>query len=678
MTDKVLHFTLGPVQGFIADARRLRDFWSGSFMLSLLSGHAMMAVKDAHGHIVFPEVASDPLFLALRDPSPSRAPYVGSLPNRFKAVVPADRADDIGQACKAAVDRAWQAICGAVWQTYVADAAGASADNGTAAEAIWNRQTKAFWDMAWAVGDAPKDRSDGSWLDRRKNWRSHLHPQPEDGDHCRLMGQYQELSGYHRIDEKDRQQAFWDAIRKTVGEDGLDLKQDERLCAIALIKRLFPVVLARKGRIEGAVPFCPGKGLLSIRHWPSTSYVAALPWLRRLEVGLETVRNPTQAYLDAVSTHIGQGQFGEWESPDMFGLPAQGGLERIFKLDGHLLHLDGIASAVKERGPKDEIGTKSVALRTKLKPLCQALGGGQTRLCRASEFYAVLRMDGDRIGSLLRDHSELVKRALATFADRLTKRFDPATDDPIDGVLVYAGGDDALAVLPAEIAIETALELRQIYLSAMADAAAPGQDVSDFTISASIVYAHFKRTPLSAVLRQSVHYLKDVAKKANGRNSLALAVMKPGGVQCDWVSAFESDGGRARDIAQIAAEGFGVTADFANGFFHGFQQKYRTLFAEADDKDKDKDATELAELRNALPPLLLYELRRQFGGALKGLDDPDAAVDRLAGLLRPLVQRPENGAENKEQVVFGAGLIARFLASEVHLPPAETLQGPGR
>ena len=42
--EHVLHFTLGPVQSFVAEARRLRDFWAGSFLLSWLSGQAMRAV----------------------------------------------------------------------------------------------------------------------------------------------------------------------------------------------------------------------------------------------------------------------------------------------------------------------------------------------------------------------------------------------------------------------------------------------------------------------------------------------------------------------------------------------------------------------------------------------------------------------------------------------------------
>ena len=41
----ILNFSIGPVQGFIARARKTRDFWAGSFLLSYLAGQAM-AVRE--------------------------------------------------------------------------------------------------------------------------------------------------------------------------------------------------------------------------------------------------------------------------------------------------------------------------------------------------------------------------------------------------------------------------------------------------------------------------------------------------------------------------------------------------------------------------------------------------------------------------------------------------------
>ncbi|EDN72694.1 conserved hypothetical protein [Beggiatoa sp. SS] len=92
MTRHYFHFTLGPVQGFVAQARRTRDFWAGSFILSWLSAVAMSAVRAQEGKILFPK--PDENFLAwLGDKTAQKsgdAPHQGNIPNRFKAEVNPD------------------------------------------------------------------------------------------------------------------------------------------------------------------------------------------------------------------------------------------------------------------------------------------------------------------------------------------------------------------------------------------------------------------------------------------------------------------------------------------------------------------------------------------------------------------------------------------------------------
>lgn len=175
MSTRILHFTLGPVQAFVADARRMRDFWAGSFLLSWLSGKAMQAVEADGGTIVFPEAKSDPLFKALKGQG---TPHVGSLPNRFKAEIPEGfNPANAGQAVLAA----WQKLADAVWEEFVQPVAAKGKDT----KAIWDRQVGNFWEIAWVVGPDPGDGSDGAWLERRKNWRSHWPAEPEGGDKCR-------------------------------------------------------------------------------------------------------------------------------------------------------------------------------------------------------------------------------------------------------------------------------------------------------------------------------------------------------------------------------------------------------------------------------------------------------------------------------------------------------------
>lgn len=46
--DQYFHITLGPVQGFVSQARRTRDFWAGSFLLSWL---AAVAIKSSRKRV---------------------------------------------------------------------------------------------------------------------------------------------------------------------------------------------------------------------------------------------------------------------------------------------------------------------------------------------------------------------------------------------------------------------------------------------------------------------------------------------------------------------------------------------------------------------------------------------------------------------------------------------------
>ena len=457
MDKKILHFTIGPVQGFINDARRLRDYWAGSFLLSLLSGHAMQAVTQAGGHIVFPQVEDDPLFTALSDGK--GAPYIGSLPNRFKALVSAEEATDIARQSTQAVNNAWAAICDAIWDAYFESASSKSADNGTAAARIWQRQIQNFWSTAWVVGEAPNDGSDGAWLDLRKNWRTHFPESIEDGDHCRLMGQYQECSGFHRIGQRKRQQAFWECVRAELGPESLDVSPAEPLCAIASVKRLFPILVRQKGKIGSALPFCPGNGVLNIRNWPSTSYIAASPWLRGIDHSADEIEERLQNYAETAKATFPSGAFSEWECPELLGLPSDKN-SNFFRLDGHLLHEDAIPGTVKEFQKRTATALDhqtSQKLQTSLKELQAKIGS------RPSEFYAILRMDGDSIGAALREEPDVIKAALAEFTRGVAGAFDPGSPEAVRGVLVYAGGDDVLAVLPADDAIRTAMKMREVY-----------------------------------------------------------------------------------------------------------------------------------------------------------------------------------------------------------------------
>lgn len=271
LNDQIIHFTIGPVQGFLAQARRTRDLWSGSFLLSYLSGCAMAEIRKKegkwNGEIRVPDVTDDPLlrWIEKRNKDSDLPPRIGTLPNRFQAT-----AADQTEAAKAATDcvkRSWKKIADEVYKKYVESVALELGKDAKETKEIWDRQVGSFWEIYWTIGDLPSIEARKSWR-FCSDWRDGR-PTIEGGDHCTIMSEWQEISGYVRAKDCKRQKEFWDEIR--VKTRGMDLRPNERLCSIALIKRMFPKIS------EETIGW-----KVEAERWPSTHYVAATPWLKSL------------------------------------------------------------------------------------------------------------------------------------------------------------------------------------------------------------------------------------------------------------------------------------------------------------------------------------------------------------------------------------------------------------
>lgn len=122
-----LLFQIGPVQEFIAQARKTQDLWSGSYLLSFLMAQGILAVAEEIGPdaILFPQLRGLPLAdfhwwrkgflgeLKLRA-SHRHELLTPNLPNRFLALVPAPRAHELAQLAEQAIRERWQEIAASV------------------------------------------------------------------------------------------------------------------------------------------------------------------------------------------------------------------------------------------------------------------------------------------------------------------------------------------------------------------------------------------------------------------------------------------------------------------------------------------------------------------------------------------------------------------------------------
>lgn len=513
-----LEFSVGPVQGFVAQGRRTRDFWGGSFLLSFLAAHAVQGAISSGAEIEPHELTLDALVRWAGGERNGEAPAVGSVPNHFAAgATDEEHAREIARAAEAALRHAWRRVCDAVWNRFIAISEKdvvAAETLGAGTKTIWDRQIAGFWEIVWVVGkNAPE------LLARRKLWRTHW-PPDEPGDKCSVMPGYQELSGYVRARDREAQNSFWNAVRQRSGS--LDLGDGERLCAIALVKRLY----ARCS--EEAIGW-----KLDTSAWPSTVDFAALPWLRKISQHPEACAR-ARKYTDLVIRHApAEAREG---ARHFSGL---GNCGEFAQLNGDYHHPTTLANP-RVTPLQDETARKD--LRAALKAISEVRDGNGKELGYPPVYYAVLLGDGDRLGTLIKDHGSTAQGQIASSLDCFAREAALLGEDS-DAIRVYAGGDDIFAMLPIANALEYADKLASKYAECFAKECFANMSLRP-TLSAAVLFAHMT-TPLTRVLIEVRRLLDNVAKEQNGRDSLAVGVYRRSGPAIEWVTTWNRYGARA-------------------------------------------------------------------------------------------------------------------------------------
>ncbi|MGB9606344.1 MAG: type III-B CRISPR-associated protein Cas10/Cmr2, partial [Bryobacteraceae bacterium] len=170
----LLTFSIGPVQSFIQAARKVEDMWAGSHLLARMAWEAAKPLCEELGPdaIIFPRLRGIALVdLWLRDemglpetlfehcPWRGKAPdanplFAAALPNRFVAIVPADRVEEIAARCRDRV-RQWLLDLGLKVVDRLLEAAGekqkgAPRDESVPAYQQMREQLRNFPEVHWA------------------------------------------------------------------------------------------------------------------------------------------------------------------------------------------------------------------------------------------------------------------------------------------------------------------------------------------------------------------------------------------------------------------------------------------------------------------------------------------------------------------------------------------------
>lgn len=503
------------------------------------------------------------------------------------------------------------------------------------------------------------------------------------------------------------QHAAWQRVGQRVterlGGGLLSVDGAERLCAVCLTKRLAPI------HHFG--------GLASVEEaFPSTSTVATLPYRQRLLEALgddEDLAFVAWEFADAIDdlAHSNAGRvmgIHPWMSGTLaervLGPTARGSgavreiRERLARLDGEWFLLETYDRLEREI-PE--------VMRRLLQQAQNALGRlsskATPRCGQPSAYYAVLLADGDHMGKWVtgaahqirigeRLHPD-VRRDLESAGHLgellgMRRLLGPSGHAAISGALrdyslwtvpytlekestgfvVYAGGDDVLALLPGPEALQAADRLRRRYAEEFVVVDESGQLVetppaggrslrvaphmgSNASVSAGIVFAHHLY-PLNAVLGYA-RELEEAAKTEGRRDAIAIGVIRRSGPEealiAKWQGGTESSSAIFVEVLKdlcdlLASHRTQARPRLARGFPSLLHQLAAGL-------SSDEGGTSLPlEARRAL----LADLVRRH---TEPPSQRNAAVTRVEAASAAL--------GNDLRQLARASLLARFLASEV-------------
>ncbi len=662
--DRWLLFSLGPVQGFIGEARRTRDVWAGSFLLSWLSAIAMREIANAVGSedcFRLPRLARDPLYRALVN-GKDEADYQASLPNHCEVLIPAGVPFD-PSICAWKVQAKWHALAQEVWKAFLEPALGGDAQTRT--KAIWDRQIGKkdegpFWEVQWVLA------SDGAddWLERRKLWRTWRDLPDEPPDLCTMMGDWQELSGHNRATPggKAAQAKFWADVREKVvevlnrGATLIELRDAERLCAIAFVKRMFPLLPPDTlAKVIGWPTWATGpkKRRIDDSYRPSTAYLAAGHWLERAwghaQKGCQDFAELLEAVPDTRALQKAERANRLRLVPDH---PA------FAQIDGKLF-FDGSYEAeteLKQLGPDDKKKLLNALRAIADVKMPAAAGQAEEKVGRPSPYYAVLRMDGDSMGALLSGpEGAHLPEALADFSEAVRTKVREHHGD-----LVFAGGDDLLALLPLEDALDAAIALRGEWAQWV------GRRISGATISAGLVYVHYE-VALRWALEEARRQLDGIAKDVNGRDSLAISVMGRRGPALSWATTWGTEAGQA-DLAEALQDLIANLPTLggvfgSNRFVYGVSERLGA-FTHGPLASRKKVLAARDDAWPALAPGEEAILLRAVGGeAAEAIGDKQ--MENLLKLLPPSFRNEKKAYRRRTNPLqLDLLLLLRFLATE--------------
>jgi len=565
-----LIFTITPVQSFIATARKTSDLWAGSFLLSYLTYKAIEKIIEKLGpdHIIFPNLRCQPLldvwlcenifkdisidaqvFKDWKDRIYSDGKFteeflkkltIANIPNRFLAILPYNKAKDIAKECQETIEQTIDNLLSKIADEKIEKAK-------TDIKNHLLSYLKPYWVVLPFYKDSYRDIDSileeyknlvgendlyetiqiikshqyykpanvgagysllvelaEKFLASRKMLKDFVVIKPQTGEKCHLCGEYDVLN------------LHWNSLSPKY------VSKSERLCGICLFKRLLPEIIKNMYNLSDEIKY------------PSTSEMATVLYKKSLN------ENFVNNFINKLKEIFGN------ELPSAVSVPALKE-NKLYRIDGQWL----MESSYRKSYLINEFGVDVDAKLNEMNEMREFLNKHKMK---PPVYYAILAMDGDNMGKWLKGefapaikdmiHSK-VSETLRNYNDenlnqifekkhpmspsihnqfsrRLSEfaldRVREIVEDKYLGKLIYAGGDDVLAFLPVETAVDCAFDLNKAFREKIGEKA---------TMSGGIVIVHHKY-PLSLALDE-VREAEKIAKNRYVKDAFCIKYLSGSG-----------------------------------------------------------------------------------------------------------------------------------------------------
>jgi CRISPR-associated protein Cmr2 len=623
MSKSFLIIAIGPIQDFIASARRCRDLWYGSWLLSHLAEKVARVIQQEAGvdSLIFPGSQE------LRESN--------GISNKIVALVPTEKVQEIVAIAKDQME------CCLLEQLEHATSA---ARNDSRIEGYLHydvavRQVKEMMEFFWVAipcqameGEtysAARNRAE-ELLAARKNthdwgavsWGANVPKSSLDGARESVLDE-------SLYDSRKTEESLERRVYRT-----LKLKRQERLCGVGLLKRL-------------------GRGSEEQDVFHSTPHMASMSLRGFFE--RQEVKEAFDTYINDLSRAAGCGFLREEFRLSPSARPFQG-TARKNGYDGGVFFLPRVWSAIDDYADHPEEAKKGA--ETALRKFFRSIREDKRPLPEPSPYYVLLLADGDRMGVLIDEQNgfeahKRLSRSLDNFAGSVEEIVSEH-----DGSLIYAGGDDVLALLPLHRAVPCAKTLADSFALHLKPFATEGDSNTRATLSVGLAIAHHM-TPFGFV-RELAKEAERLAKRK--RNSLAIIFDKRSGGKRSVSGSWEKEGELSPIHKRLATwQDFIEQQEVNHGFLHEVESIARFGRVEGTDQGTS-DIRQLNEM-------MIHELARVMSRKVPDPGKRRGLGERVASKFRQFIDGLAEYDEKAEpwQALADELYIALELARESRL-----------